>query len=104
MPRRAKRHGRRPSGTTARRPRESSARRGYGYRWQQLRLRVLAAQPLCTQCERLGLIVVATEVDHRTPTKGITDPNHFETSNLDPLCKSCHSAKTIRDTREGKTR
>lgn len=76
-------------------PRPSSARRGYGSHWRRLRALVLAGEPLCRQCGSNGIITEATEVDHIVAiAKGgsVSDLN-----NLMPLCKSCHSAKTVRE-------
>ncbi|GAB5501332.1 MAG: HNH endonuclease signature motif containing protein [Pseudohongiellaceae bacterium] len=69
--------------------RPSSTARGYDAKWRRIRNRVLAGEPNCRVCGR-----VATEVDHITPlTRGGT----HALSNLQPLCKSCHSKKTVRE-------
>jgi len=74
--------------------RGTSAQRGYGYHWQQLRAYVLAREPLCRDCWKRGRVVPATDVDHIIPrVKGGSDDD----SNLQPLCHSCHSAKTMRE-------
>ena len=89
--------------------RPSSTGRGYGRAWQRLRLTVLADAPFCrcggcTSCrlQMRGLraspsacIRASTEVDHVKPLRagGTDDP-----ANLQALCKSCHSAKTISET------
>ncbi len=71
--------------------RESASRRGYGRRWQRLRLVVLANEPLCELCGQL-----ATDVDHRVSrARGGLDT--FE--NLRPLCHSCHAKKTVAEDR-----
>lgn len=69
------------------RRRESAAKRGYGAKWRRLRAYVLRNEPLCRHCKRAP----ATDVDHIVPrAKGGTDAM----TNLQPLCKSCHSRKT----------
>lgn len=73
--------------------RGSAAARGYGYRWQKLRLMQLRRQPICADPFAIhGTPVEATEVDHIVPrSRGGTD--QFE--NLQSLCKACHSRKTV---------
>ena len=73
--------------------RESSAQRGYSYKWQKARKGFLAKHPLCAECERQGRITAATDLDHITPHKG--DKDAFWTrSNWQSLCHPCHSRKT----------
>ena len=51
---------------------------------------VLRERPLCESCRAAGRLTAATEVDH-------ADGNvwNLEAANLRPLCKSCHSRKTV---------
>ncbi|MDO8264633.1 MAG: HNH endonuclease signature motif containing protein [Gallionella sp.] len=58
--------------------------------WRKLRASVLACEPLCRHCTARGLTVAATDVDHRD-----NDPTNNELVNLQPLCRSCHSLKTM---------
>lgn len=83
----------------ARREREgTSSQKGYGVSWQRLRAHVLAGEPLCRHCAREGRVVVATEVDHIVPrAQGGSDA----LTNLQALCKSCHSRKTLSEGRVG---
>ncbi|MBN1807198.1 MAG: HNH endonuclease [Sedimentisphaerales bacterium] len=75
--------------------RPSAARRGYGRRWQRLRLRFLKANPLCEDCASQGITTAATEVDHKIPHNG--DPKLlYDWDNLSSKCKSCHSRKTAK--------
>ena len=77
--------------TNANRP--SSAKLGYGRRWQRLRKMQLAREPLCRECDG-----IATQVDHIVPkSEGGTD----DQENLQSLCHSCHSRKTAREMRRG---
>ena len=69
--------------------RPSAAAQGYGARWRKLREQVLREEPYCRLCG-----APASEVDHIVPRRrGGTDAR----SNLQPLCKSCHSSKTMRE-------
>ena len=64
----------------------STAERGYGPAWRQLRAQVLAEEPRCQLCG-----ASATDVDHITPkARGGGD----ERSNLRALCRRCHMQET----------
>ena len=89
------------------RSQESKAWRGW-YKldvWtKDLRPTQLALHPWCAECAKQGLRVRATDVDHIVDHKGnwslFTDR-----SNLQSLCHSCHSRKTVQDLRKaGKLR
>lgn len=60
--------------------------------WRRLRAQVLCETPLCVACKRQGRFVMATVVDHIDG-----DATHDDRANLQPLCASCHSAKTARE-------
>jgi 5-methylcytosine-specific restriction protein A len=63
-------------------------------RWQKLRGLVLQGEPLCRECAASGVVAAATVVDHIVPlSAGGTDAM----SNLQPLCATCHNAKTQRE-------
>lgn len=59
--------------------------------WRGLRLRVLAEQPICNDCQ----VGASTECDHIKPHRG--DPALFwDRANLQGLCTFCHGVKTQR--------
>jgi 5-methylcytosine-specific restriction endonuclease McrA len=74
-------------------------------RWQRLRARVLAAQPMCARCRAH----VADIVDHIVPAQIAVAQcqvaecffdkwaGYFLRSNLQGLCRVCHAAKTLED-------
>lgn len=78
------------------RKRYDSKRKGVRYadrRWRKLRRMVLAAQPLCADCQTHGRTTLATDVHHIVAKKdGGTDA----WDNLQALCHSCHSRRTAR--------
>ncbi|HHE4876831.1 HNH endonuclease [Morganella morganii] len=71
---------------------KSRHERGYGTKWDRLRLVVLSRDKhLCQQCLREGRVTEAKTVDHITPkAHGGTDAE----SNLQSLCWPCHYRKT----------
>lgn len=66
---------------------------------KDLRPGQLLREPFCRECARHGLRTYATDVDHIRDHKGdwavFTDCN-----NLESLCHSCHSRKTMRELRQ----
>ena len=78
--------------------RPSSFKRGYNTYWKRVRLVKLQQDPLCVKCNEKGRMTPATEVDHIVPLrKGGTHKG----DNLQSLCKSCHSKKTMTERNRG---
>lgn len=71
--------------------RGTSAQRGYGGRWQRLRLMFLRSSPLCVACEAEGRVTAATDVHHLIARR---DGGGDDWDNLQALCHSCHSRVT----------
>jgi 5-methylcytosine-specific restriction protein A len=77
------------------RERGSASARGYDRLWRKFRQAFLAEHPLCADCEREGLITVATEVHHRE--KLVKRPDlRLDPANATALCTPCHSIRTAR--------
>ena len=60
--------------------------------WRKLRMRVLAEQPLCPECEARDILEPATQVHHKDD-----NASNNTRSNLVGLCASCHSRHTAAD-------
>ena len=78
---------------------KSSAERGYGWEWQQLRSRILSRDMGLCKIKRPGCTFVAREVDHiigkeQARSRGWTDEQIDAESNLQSACTRCHTAKT----------
>lgn len=68
-------------------------------RWRDKARQILKANIWCVRCNR----EFASEVDHRVPLK---DAPHLALtdSNLDALCSSCHSTKSLKERKRIKQR
>ena len=79
--------------------------RGYDNDWLKLRARKLRDKPLCEVCEEAGKIVVATQVHHVKPFRGLRDPLRLDMRNLQSVCDACHgrltSSQSFRRNRTG---
>jgi 5-methylcytosine-specific restriction enzyme A len=78
----------------------TTADRGYGAGWRQIRAYKLHEDPLCelqTHCQH----GIATEVHHKIPVRQWPD-GRLRLDNLQSACKPCHSALTA--TRDGRAR
>ena len=80
---------------------QTSAQRGYGYKWQQAREGWLRAHPLCVMCEAEGRATAAKVVDHIVPHRG--DMVLFwQRTNWQSLCTTHHSAHKQREEARGR--
>lgn len=74
-------------------PEQRESRRIYDTAaWKKLRTFMLHRNPFCLHCLDSDRYTVATEVDHIKPIS--SGGAKLCTSNLQCLCKPCHSAKT----------
>lgn len=61
--------------------------------WRRLRIQALDKMPLCMCCKRHGATTPTIDIDHIIPIR--LDPSlSYVLSNLQGMCKSCHSMKT----------
>lgn len=60
--------------------------------WRQLRAAILAAEPLCCDCTRLGRVTVAVDVHHVVERRDRPDLA-LDPANLEPLCKPHHNGR-----------
>lgn len=75
--------------------------RGYGADWQKVRDRKLAVDPFCAECKRKGRDVVATQVHHIKPFRGLNDPLRLAWDNLESVCEACHVRASARESNKG---
>ena len=75
--------------------RGTSASRGYGSRWTKYSKQYRENNPLCVHCQKEGRLTLAQCVDHIKAVSGPDDPLFYDVSNLQSLCQTCHSRKTI---------
>lgn len=68
--------------------RESSDKRGYDSRWQQVRARFLRRNPLCEHCLAKGRAVMAGVAHHVVPIS--EGGPRLDPRNLQALCRDCH--------------
>lgn len=66
----------------------------YTARWREMRAEQLIMEPYCRDCVAHGVRSAATDVDHIVPHRG-DRKLFYDKTNLQSLCHSCHSRKTI---------
>ena len=60
--------------------------------WRAIRRQVLQHEPLCRDCKANGIIKTANVIDHIKPVR--LGGEFWETTNMQPLCTSCHNRKS----------
>jgi hypothetical protein len=64
-------------------------------RWLRCRRQFLSEHPLCIECEREGLVVAASVVDHRDGHQRADWLARFwDQERWQPLCLDCHAKKS----------
>ena len=67
-------------------------------KWMKIRDFVLSQEPLCRECLSNGKVRTARMVDHIRPITPISSEElKYGIENLQPMCFTCHSVKTNRD-------
>ena len=66
-------------------------------KWRQLSLHIRRRNPLCKICKDAGRITPSQCVDHIIRHRGLSDPLFWDKKNLQALCTSCHSKKTLKE-------
>jgi 5-methylcytosine-specific restriction enzyme A len=67
--------------------------RGYDADWRKLRASWLREHPLCEPCQKRGLVVPASHVDHVQSIREAPE-RRLDPTNLRSCCASCHMSKT----------
>lgn len=70
-------------------------------RWRNTRQAKINANPLCEECERQGMLITATVVDHIQPRRQRQDLE-LDWDNLQSLCEKCHNTKSSAEGRGSK--
>ena len=63
--------------------------------WRHKRENFLVEHPFCEECRKYGRLTKAVVVDHIIPLRQGGEP--FDDGNLQSLCSSCHSSKSIKE-------
>ena len=63
--------------------------------WVEVRKKKIQLNPFCEECIKNGTIVKASIIDHIIPIK--QGGAKFDLKNLQSLCWSCHSRKSIKE-------
>lgn len=67
----------------------------YNWEWRKFRARYVKEHPLCVHCLKEGKLTPTQDVDHIIAHEGNKE-RFWDESNLQALCKSCHSKKTMK--------
>ena len=63
--------------------------RGYGGEWERISRLKRKQCPVCEDCRQ----ELSTQVHHRIPFRGVSDPLRTDVNNLMALCGDCHKAR-----------
>lgn len=79
--------------------RPTAAQRGYGAKWARYSKRYRQEHPYCIRCLERGRQTPTAAVDHIKPVTSPGDQGFWDVDNHQPLCLSCHAAKTAQEGR-----
>jgi 5-methylcytosine-specific restriction protein A len=80
-------------------PTQRQVKRTTGRALQRQRQDLFQREPLCRKCSERGHVTLATIRDHIKPlAEGGTDDDE----NIQPLCTTCHDAKTAAESLRGR--
>lgn len=80
--------------------RSGARQRGYGTAWEKARAGHLRNHPFCGRCEAVGVVTMATVVNHRTPHRG--DKKLFwDKKNWESVCEQHHNSAAQREDNRG---
>lgn len=75
--------------------RKTTAERGYDSKWKSMSQRIRKERVICEDCEKHGLVRIATECHHIHKIKSAPHLR-LAKSNVIALCASCHRVRTER--------
>lgn len=74
---------------------KTTTERGYGWKHQQFRERMIRERPLCERCIKTGVVTPATDLHHKRKIKDRPDLA-FDELNIEMICQSCHDKATAK--------
>ena len=77
----------------------TTTERGYGWKHQQARAKLLRREPLCRMCKAKAVTTEATIADHIV---NLASGGSQSEDNLQPLCGPCHVEKTAQEAQNGR--
>jgi 5-methylcytosine-specific restriction endonuclease McrA len=69
-------------------------------KWRRARRAFLLRNPICAECERNGLVVAATIVDHKLGHRGDWRSTFWDSAQWQAMCQPCHAKKSALEGQE----
>lgn len=67
------------------------------WKWRKFAKRYKENNPLCVECEKIGIIVSVKVADHITPIN--EGGEVYNEANIQSLCEKCHNRKSSHESR-----